>query len=71
MKHQIKQCNQEFQVQITHKNGVQIQEKQIPYPRDFKGISLIKDHPFWNPEFKNNASPSIKDKNILSDAQHN
>lgn len=49
MKHQIKQCNQEFQIQITHKNGVQIQEKQIPHSRDFKEISLIKDHSFCNP----------------------
>lgn len=23
MKHQIKQCNQEFQIQITYKNGVE------------------------------------------------
>lgn len=27
MKHQIKQCNQEFQIQITHKNGTEKKKK--------------------------------------------
>lgn len=27
MKHQIKQCNQEFQIQITYKNGVEKKKK--------------------------------------------
>lgn len=41
MKHQIKQCNQEFQIQITHKNGVEIiKKKKIPYSRDLKKSHL-------------------------------
>lgn len=28
MKHQIKQCNQEFQIQITHNNGTENRNKK-------------------------------------------
>lgn len=33
MKHQIKQCNQEFQIQVIHKNGVEIIKNPL-----FKGF---------------------------------
>lgn len=36
MKHQIKQCNQEFQIQITHKNG--IEKKKIKKNSLIQGI---------------------------------
>lgn len=39
MKHQIKQCNQEFQIQITYKNGVE-KKKNIPYSRHLKKSHL-------------------------------
>lgn len=29
MKHQIKQCNQEFQIQITYKNGLEKKKKSL------------------------------------------
>lgn len=41
MKHQIKQCNQEFQIQITHKNGTE-KKKKIPLFKAFKEIPFIK-----------------------------
>lgn len=48
MKHQIKQCNQEFQIQITYKNGVE-KKKKYPLFKAFKEIPLIKVHRFLNP----------------------
>lgn len=41
MKHQIKQCNQEFQIQITHKNGTEKKKlKKFPYSRHLKKSHL-------------------------------
>lgn len=47
--HQIKQCNQEFQIQITHKNGVEIIIIINPLFKGFKEIPFIKVHQFWTP----------------------
>lgn len=46
MKHQIKQCNQEFKIQITHKNGTEKRnlKKKIPLFKAFKEIPFIKVH---------------------------